>query len=97
MLPRTAIAILIVGLARSLGVSATPPEPADADLERRFTDTVRPFLDTYCVTCHGGANPPAQFDPHAYASAEAVTQDHARWALVLGAAARRSDNRSAVA
>ena len=58
-------------------------EPAERDLERQFTATVRPFLDTYCVTCHGGTNPAAQFDMRGYTNLEAVTQDHARWALVL--------------
>src|SRR4051812_29559457 len=36
---------------------ASSPEPTAAALEARFNDTVRPFLTTYCVDCHGKAKP----------------------------------------
>src|SRR4051794_25877291 len=36
---------------------ASSPEPAAAALEARFNDTVRPFLTTYCVECHGREKP----------------------------------------
>jgi hypothetical protein len=53
--PRTALfatALLILGTAVA-AIQAAPS--ADADLERQFTQTVRPFLDSYCTSCHGGA------------------------------------------
>ncbi len=56
---------------------------AEADLERRFTKTVRPFLATYCAACHSGKTPTAQFDVPRYSTMAAVVQDHPRWALVL--------------
>ncbi|HWC00417.1 MAG TPA: DUF1587 domain-containing protein, partial [Bryobacteraceae bacterium] len=55
---------------------------ADADVERQFTQSVRPFLNSYCVTCHGGAHPAAQLDFRRYVSATDVTRDAAHWGLV---------------
>jgi hypothetical protein len=81
---RTVGVILTLAFMGSLTtLGARPPEPAERDLKRRFTADVRPFLDTYCVACHGGANPAAQFDLRTYADLDSVARDHARWALVL--------------
>jgi hypothetical protein len=52
-------------------------------LERKFTQTVKPFLATYCVGCHGGAAPASQFDVRPYSSMAAVIQDLGHWNLVL--------------
>jgi hypothetical protein len=52
-------------------------------LERRFTQTVRPFLTRYCIGCHGGATPAAQFDLRPYNTMSAVVHDYARWAQVM--------------
>ena len=56
---------------------------ADSDLDRTFAKTVRPFLASYCVGCHGGAAPAAQFDLRSYSTMDAVVRDYPRWALVL--------------
>ena len=37
-------------------------------LEQQFAGTVRPFLQTYCVSCHGKEKPQAQLDLTAYAN-----------------------------
>ncbi|RPI48178.1 MAG: DUF1587 domain-containing protein, partial [Acidobacteria bacterium] len=60
---------------------AAPPAPpqADADVERQFTETVRPFLNTYCTSCHGGEKPAAQLDLRQYSSTKSVVQDFSRW------------------
>src|ERR1051325_4235684 len=55
----------------------------NSDLDRRFKQTVRPFLASYCTTCHGGTAPAAQFDLRQYTTAAAVVQDYPRWNLVL--------------
>jgi mono/diheme cytochrome c family protein len=54
-----------------------------ADPDRELTDTVRPFLNTYCIGCHGGEKPAAQLDLRPYATTESVVQDFARWDRVL--------------
>jgi hypothetical protein len=58
-------------------------DAVNSDLEHRFTQNVRPFLASYCVGCHGGATPAAQFDLRSYSTMAAVIQDYPRWNLVL--------------
>lgn len=53
------------------------------DLERRFTGTIRPFLQAYCVACHGKDKPQAQLDLTAYRSLASVAQDYSHWSLVM--------------
>lgn len=62
------------------------PVPADApqpDLAAGFAGTVRPFVQAYCVMCHGGAHPTAQFDLRKYSTLQDVTGDMDHWSLVL--------------
>jgi hypothetical protein len=58
-------------------------QPSTADLDRRFAETVRPFVESYCVGCHGGASAAAQFDLRRYTSMADVVDDFSRWALVV--------------
>ncbi len=62
--------------------AAPPQNQPHADLERRFSGTVRPFLQTYCVSCHGKTKPQAQLDLTSYTSIDAVALDLARWELL---------------
>src|SRR5690348_1677237 len=69
-----------------LGSTAVPrawAADASADLERRFTQTVRPFLASYCVGCHSGASPAGQFDLRASSSVAAVVRDFSHWNLMI--------------
>ena len=54
-----------------------------AELEQRFAGTVRPFMQSYCVACHGKEKPQAQLDLTAYASMASVARDYPHWSLVL--------------
>ena len=56
--------------------------PAQPTLDSQLEQTVRPFVTKYCVGCHSGKTPAAQFDLKAYDSMAAVTRDYPRWALV---------------
>ncbi len=58
-------------------------DSAQADLARQFNQTIRPFLTTYCVSCHSGAEPAASFDVQRYATMESVTEDFGHWALLV--------------
>jgi mono/diheme cytochrome c family protein len=58
-------------------------DAVNADLDRKFSQSVRPFLTTYCVGCHGGATAAAQLDLKAYPTVSAVVKDYPRWNLVL--------------
>src|SRR6266853_660128 len=55
MLPSATRLFVLGSLAISLMYGAQRPKP---DLERGFSQTVQPFVATYCVGCHGG-KPPA--------------------------------------
>ena len=54
-----------------------------ARLENTFTRTVRPFLQTYCITCHGRQGPAAQLDLSGFTTMAAVMQDGRRWSQIL--------------
>jgi len=83
MLRRT----LPVMLPLAVGIIAitAPPaaKPANASLDQQFTQTVRPFITKYCIGCHSGNTPAAEFDLKAYTSSASVVQDLNRWALVI--------------
>ena len=64
-------------------------DATNSDLDRTLVKTVRPFLTSYCVGCHGGAAPAAQFDLGSYSTMAAVTRDYPRWNLVLEKLAAR--------
>ena len=56
---------------------------AQADMEREFTETVKPFVESYCTACHGGATPAAQFDLRKYSSLTRVVEDIDHWSTVM--------------
>ena len=75
------------GVWRTAGVAALCAIPtvaaSQSTLEREFTETVRPFVQRHCTTCHGGASPAAQLDLERYETLETVVEGHAHWALVM--------------
>ena len=73
------LAVLLgAGGSRAATSGSTAPE-----LEQRFVGTVRPFMQTYCVSCHGKDKPQAQLDLTAYANMASVVRDYPHWSLVL--------------
>ena len=67
-----------------LALAALPAaNAATPKLDRQFDQTVRPFVTKYCVACHSGQNPAAQFDLKSYTTMDMVTKDYPRWALVM--------------
>jgi hypothetical protein len=69
---------LAIGFARSV-----PAKPPQTSLDRDFSGAVRPFLQAYCIGCHGGDQPAAQFDLRKYTGVPAVVADLDHWTLVL--------------
>jgi hypothetical protein len=64
----------------------TPLNAADtgnSELERSFTQSVRPFVTTYCIACHGGATPAAQFDLSTFSTVAAVVKEYPHWNTVM--------------
>jgi hypothetical protein len=64
-----------------LAVSLSTPA-ATPSLDHQFQQTIRPFVTKYCIGCHSGAMPAAQFDLKSYTSVDQVTADFARWSLL---------------
>jgi hypothetical protein len=54
-----------------------------ASLERRFSGTVQPFLQNYCLDCHDKETTKGNFDLSPYTSMAAVNRDSAHWEAVL--------------
>jgi hypothetical protein len=54
-----------------------------AQLDARFSATVKPFLQTYCVTCHGTEQPKADLNLAGYSSLAVVAKDGSRLGLLL--------------
>ena len=56
---------------------------ADTELDRRFAQTVRPFVNQYCKGCHSGASAAAQLDLTTFTDTASVLQDFPHWTLLL--------------
>lgn len=63
--------------------STQADDRVQVELDRQFSRTVRPFVDAYCVSCHGKESPEAQFDLSSFSTTTEVAKDHAHWALVI--------------
>ncbi|MCI0540594.1 MAG: DUF1587 domain-containing protein, partial [Verrucomicrobiales bacterium] len=79
--PRAVFGITAVVLF--LAGRATAADPIQRDLERRFADTVHPFLETYCFGCHGQEKQKGKLDLSPYSTVDAVVNDFRRWDIVL--------------
>jgi hypothetical protein len=64
-------------------LAALPAHAASPALNNQFQQTVLPFVTKYCIGCHSGSMPAAQFDLKSYTSADMVAADFPRWALVV--------------
>ena len=72
-----AFILLVAVPCLSLASTASP------SLDTQFQQTVRPFVTKYCIGCHSGKTPAAQFDLKSYTSADMVAEDFPRWALLM--------------
>jgi Protein of unknown function (DUF1592)/Protein of unknown function (DUF1588)/Protein of unknown function (DUF1587)/Protein of unknown function (DUF1585)/Protein of unknown function (DUF1595) len=71
---------LVSGVVSILPIPAA--QAAAPGLRQQFTQTVRPFINRYCMACHSGETPAAQFDLKPYSTMDLVVRDPTRWALV---------------
>ncbi|MDX1931210.1 MAG: DUF1592 domain-containing protein [Capsulimonadales bacterium] len=76
-----ALALPALLLCNALSGTATSA-PTRVDLQKRFVRTIRPFLNAYCVACHGNGKPEAQLNLSAYVDFASVARDYNHWALV---------------
>ena len=92
-----AVAVLLAAASGMSGNAGSAPAQPAADVSRKPTDpgaeqarlahafggTVRPFLDKYCVGCHGKDKPKGQVDLTAFADLDAVVRAHGQWGTIL--------------
>jgi mono/diheme cytochrome c family protein len=89
MRTRFLLAIGFVSVFIALRAPASDPaRPADSKADRvaiddRFRDSVKPFLATYCVGCHGAEKPKGDVNLAAYSTVESVAKDLDHWEMVL--------------
>ena len=74
-----ALGLVFVGLRSD----AEDRPAADGAVEARYRETVRPFLETHCLRCHGPEKPKGDMDLSPFTDAPAAAKDLPRWALVL--------------
>jgi hypothetical protein len=55
----------------------------EAAIEKKFNTTVRPFVEGYCLKCHGHEKPKGDFDLSVYTSTSSVVTDLKQWELAL--------------
>src|SRR5579871_6232814 len=79
---RSAVLRILRLVPGAIAIAAIPAHAA-VSLDQQFTQTVRPFVDKYCVGCHSGASAAAQFDLKSYTTMDMVVRDHPRWSLVV--------------
>lgn len=60
-----------------------PPVASAARLDAEFASTIRPFLQQYCVKCHGKEKTEGDLDLAAYASMTQAARDSDRWDAIL--------------
>ena len=68
--------LLLVGLIAGVAIGA---ESEDQALERRFQETVRPFLKSQCLSCHGEQKPKGKLVLSGYTSVDSIIKDHHVW------------------
>jgi mono/diheme cytochrome c family protein len=73
---------VVVVLAGSL-YPVSADETASGALERGFSESVQPFLKTYCHGCHGTTKQEGKLDLSGYASLPSVVKNYAVWEIVL--------------
>jgi hypothetical protein len=74
--------VFVVLLAASLGV-ARGQSDSRLKLESEFTQSIRPFLATYCISCHGQKQPAAQMDLSGFTTMASLMHDGRRWSQIL--------------
>jgi hypothetical protein len=75
--------VLALVFLPSFAAGAQTVDPVSADLDRRFGQIVQPFVQTYCVTCHGPEKQEADLDLSLYSSLANVIVNYGHWDLVL--------------
>ena len=81
MTGRIASGLAILAALGFIGSAAAGP--TQVQLQRTFNETVHPFVETYCITCHGKEKPKGDIDFSSYVTMRSVARDYEHWKLAL--------------
>src|SRR5215831_6292841 len=83
-LSRRVLAFAFLATVSGSALAADPPSAPSSgtNLQAQFDGTVKPFVGKYCVACHSGPQPTAQFDLKSYTTLDQVKEDFPRWNLL---------------
>ncbi len=81
-LPLAVMSGLVLAVIGLQTTADDQPPPLSAPIEVRFHQTIRPFLATHCLQCHGKDKPKGDLDLSGFTTVESVAQDLPRWELV---------------
>src|SRR5439155_20746643 len=73
---------LVVFLCMSFGAIAFSTEPSEPELARAWNETVAPFVQTYCNSCHGKEKREGKLDLTSFSSLNQLAAGHATWQTV---------------
>ncbi|MEO7415183.1 MAG: DUF1592 domain-containing protein [Opitutaceae bacterium] len=79
---RKRASFLLILVLATWGGKGWAADQARADLETAFNGKVRPFLETYCISCHGKEKPEADLDLSGVTTMAALLKDGPRWSLM---------------
>ena len=74
-MPTTLTSFFVLVMILTAGSSRQLAQRGQPNLERQYTETVRPFTVKYCISCHGEKGLAAQFDLRPYTTRAAVVKD----------------------
>lgn len=63
--------------------AANAPVPTEAALDRQFKGAVHPFVETYCISCHGPEKQEAELNLSPFKTVAGVVSGFSYWELVL--------------
>lgn len=75
--------VIICALVACSVRDARAQELTNDHLNHTFQNVVRPYLNAYCLNCHGSEDPEAKLNLSGYSSAGAVGTAHQTWAIIL--------------
>ena len=73
---------ILGGLVAALVAAPLAADDAEAELARRFAETIQPLVKTHCQGCHGEAKQEGKLSLSRFTSATTVGKDHRVWELV---------------
>jgi uncharacterized protein DUF1592/uncharacterized protein DUF1588/uncharacterized protein DUF1587/uncharacterized protein DUF1595/uncharacterized protein DUF1585/cytochrome c len=83
MLFACALLVIVAALVVRASSGHATGGPAQATPSSAFETRIKPFLQTYCYSCHGGTQPAAGFDLTSYGTQDSIVSDQRRWNLVV--------------